>query len=241
MLKKQVGNLWCNFHVCNKFFNHRYNFTLYINVHLLINTLHNFDYINPSLTSKSLKPKLFLPLIFSSPNHLVYLALQEKTLNLFCTLRNNLIYLVLSFLYNYEKYETSSICIFSTNTNNQRINTVLVVVVIMNSRVIYLYFVIFSDNFGSLEGNWLSVHSADLPHIMDHFIQFGSSTGFGQSRRSFMHLIWFATTWVIWKQRNARIFRGNPSSPTQLLENVKLHSFWWFKANARLFFICCMC
>jgi len=64
----------------------------------------------------------------------------------------------------------------------------------------------FFSQLWQLVRNWLCVHSADPAHILDHFIQFSSSIGFGTSRCSFMHLIWFATIWVIWKERNARIF-----------------------------------
>jgi hypothetical protein len=50
-----------------------------------------------------------------------------------------------------------------------------------------------------------------------------------------MHLIWFATTWVIWKERNDRNFYGKQTSLAQLQENVKLLSFWWFKTNVAVF------
>jgi len=45
----------------------------------------------------------------------------------------------------------------------------------------------------------------------------------GKERHKFLwHLIWFATTWVIWKERNDINFRGTQSSLAQLSENVKL-------------------
>jgi len=50
-----------------------------------------------------------------------------------------------------------------------------------------------------------------------------------------MHLIWFATVWVFWKERNDRIFGGKENSPIQLLETVKLLSFWWVKAKYVVF------
>jgi len=53
-----------------------------------------------------------------------------------------------------------------------------------------------------------------------------------------MHLIWFATVWVLWKERNDRIFNGKERSHYQLLEAIKLLSFWWFKAKFTVFPYC---
>ena len=77
---------------------------------------------------------------------------------------------------------------------------------------------------------WLGVFSYTPFTILDYYLQIGSSSGIAKSRCSFMYLIWFASTWVIWKERNARIFHAKESSIPQLLENIKLLSFSWFKA-----------
>jgi hypothetical protein len=82
---------------------------------------------------------------------------------------------------------------------------------------------------------WLGVYTADPLTLVDHFIQFGSSAGYSKVRCSFMHLIWFATSWVIWKERNDRLFRTKQSSFPQLLENIRLLSFYWHKAKCASF------
>jgi len=73
---------------------------------------------------------------------------------------------------------------------------------------------------------WLGVHSAYLSNIVDHFLQFGISSGHVKSRRSFMFLVWFGSSCVVWKKRNARIFWVTYNSPSQLLESIKLLSYF---------------
>jgi len=50
-----------------------------------------------------------------------------------------------------------------------------------------------------------------------------------------MSLMWFASTWIIWKERNDRFFRGKENSPIQLLEKIKILFFWWLKSNFKAF------
>jgi len=83
--------------------------------------------------------------------------------------------------------------------------------------------------------NWLGVCAADPSNVMDHFFQFSTSSGYATSRRPFMSVIWFASTWIVWKERNDRLFRGKENSPIQLLEKIKLLSFWWLKSNFKVF------
>ena len=83
--------------------------------------------------------------------------------------------------------------------------------------------------------NWLHVFIALPSNTEEHFLQFGSASGHARSRCSFMFMIWFATSWVIWKERNNIIFRGEEKTTLKLLENIKLLFFWWHKANCVAF------
>ena len=55
----------------------------------------------------------------------------------------------------------------------------------------------------------------------------------GLPRSTYLHLrvIWFASVWVIWKERNNRVFNNVVSTPAVLLEKVKLNSFLWLKSK----------
>ncbi|GAU46852.1 hypothetical protein TSUD_241610 [Trifolium subterraneum] len=60
---------------------------------------------------------------------------------------------------------------------------------------------------------------------------FTSSAGGSRAHRSFMQLIWLACVWVVWTERNHRLFRGSTSSSPQLLDKIKLFSFRWLKTT----------
>jgi len=54
-------------------------------------------------------------------------------------------------------------------------------------------------------------------------------------RRSFLQLIWLLCVWLIWGERNNRIFNNVETPIAQLLDNVKFHSFWWLKPKNSTF------
>jgi len=80
--------------------------------------------------------------------------------------------------------------------------------------------------------NWLGVCSV-LPNVpADHFIQFGSVGGnCSRVRMSILHLIWFATVWEIWKERNNMLFNDKECSTSQIVDKIKLLIFMWLKAK----------
>ncbi|RHN79618.1 putative reverse transcriptase zinc-binding domain-containing protein [Medicago truncatula] len=90
------------------------------------------------------------------------------------------------------------------------------------------------DFFGKLWygiSHWLSCHIVFPEHVPDHLYQFGTLGGFSKNNRSAFHLIWLSCVWVIWLERNARVFHQTEASINQLLDKVKLQSYWWLKAN----------
>jgi hypothetical protein len=84
--------------------------------------------------------------------------------------------------------------------------------------------------FGSLWAlvrSWIGFSAVDAPTLSDHFVQFSFSVGGRRARRSFLQLIWLACVWVVWNERNLRVFKGSTTSVYQLLDKVKLFSFRW--------------
>ena len=89
----------------------------------------------------------------------------------------------------------------------------------------------FAGTLWALVSNWLSisfVHPSELRH---HFIQFTKMAGMPTYSQLYFRIIWFATDWVIWKDRNNRIFQNMVSNPLNLFEKVKLNSFLWLRSK----------
>ncbi|GAU46775.1 hypothetical protein TSUD_402860 [Trifolium subterraneum] len=83
----------------------------------------------------------------------------------------------------------------------------------------------------SLVRSWIGFSSADSHHLSDHFVQFTYSFDGLRTRRSFSQLIWLACVWVIWTERNQRLFRNSKCSLPQLLDKVKQFSYLWLKTT----------
>jgi hypothetical protein len=85
---------------------------------------------------------------------------------------------------------------------------------------------------------WLGVERVDSLAISDHFMQFIEYAGGLKSRRSLFHLIWLQCVWVLWNERNDRLFRNRQSSMPLLLDKVKSHTLWWLKVSNVVFNFC---
>ncbi|KAK2382749.1 hypothetical protein QL285_070265 [Trifolium repens] len=94
------------------------------------------------------------------------------------------------------------------------------------------------STFASLWGlvrSWIGSSAVDAHALPEHFVQFTSSDGGPRARQSFLQLIWLACTWVIWNERNQRLFRNTENSVHHLLGKVKMFSFRWLRTtNATL-------
>ena len=78
--------------------------------------------------------------------------------------------------------------------------------------------------------NWLGISFANAGELRQHFLQFTKMAGMPFSTHYFFRTIWFATIWVLWKERNNRIFQNMVSSPSTLIEIVKRCSFLWLRS-----------
>ena len=82
---------------------------------------------------------------------------------------------------------------------------------------------------------WIGVLGVDSNIIADHLVQFTHMTGVGKAKSLFMQLIWLLCSWVIWNERNNRLFNNTVIIVPRLLDKVKLLSLGWLKAKKVMF------
>ncbi|MCH80569.1 70 kDa peptidyl-prolyl isomerase [Trifolium medium] len=63
---------------------------------------------------------------------------------------------------------------------------------------------------------WIGISTTDPNTLQDHLVQFTYSVGGSQSRRSFMQLIWLCCIWVVWNERNNRVFKAKEATLHQI-------------------------
>ncbi|GAU37879.1 hypothetical protein TSUD_395630 [Trifolium subterraneum] len=78
---------------------------------------------------------------------------------------------------------------------------------------------------------WIGFSSMDHQNPSCHFLHFVGALGERRARRSFLQLIWLACVWVLWNERNNRLFRNIAQTVPQMLDKVKLYSLWWLKTE----------
>jgi hypothetical protein len=82
---------------------------------------------------------------------------------------------------------------------------------------------------------WLGISSVSSGDLRQHFIQFTNMAGMPRSTLVYFRIIWFASVWVLWKERNDRVFQNVASDTSTLMAKVKLNSSLWLKSKQGLF------
>jgi hypothetical protein len=74
--------------------------------------------------------------------------------------------------------------------------------------------------------------------VREHYTQFSLLARIPRSSHYIFKVIWFACVWVIWKDRNDRVFNNTGSNSSVLIEKIKLNSYLWLKAKWPSFHLC---
>jgi hypothetical protein len=87
----------------------------------------------------------------------------------------------------------------------------------------------------TLVWNWLGISFVYAGELRHHFIQFTRMVGMPIYSHLYFRIIWFVTIWLLWNERNNRVFKNTGSSSFVLIEKVKLQSFIWLKSKQASF------
>jgi len=94
------------------------------------------------------------------------------------------------------------------------------------------------DFFGSiwnLVHRWLGISIVVPSDTGCHAQQLFGVYAFMKDVCSCSQVVWLACLWVIWKECSSRIFSKKVSSLDQLLDSIKIHSWWWLKTHKPCF------
>jgi hypothetical protein len=78
---------------------------------------------------------------------------------------------------------------------------------------------------------WLGISTAIPFVVADHFNQFSFGGGYSKVWCSILQVIWFASVWKIWKERNNRLFNGKECMIVQVVDKIKSLAFMWLKVK----------
>jgi hypothetical protein len=83
--------------------------------------------------------------------------------------------------------------------------------------------------------HWIGFVGADTNNVADHLVQFTHMAGVGKAKRSFLQLIWLLCAWVLWNERNNRLFNNVITDVPRLLDKIKSLSLAWLTAKKAMF------
>ena len=105
---------------------------------------------------------------------------------------------------------------------------------IESSQHLFLHCNIFGTVWHFIYG-WLDILAVIPAQVPDHFTQFSVSGGIAKTCHSISQVIWFATVWEIWKERNNKHFNDKECSISQMVDKIKSLAFRWLKGSLLLF------
>ena len=81
--------------------------------------------------------------------------------------------------------------------------------------------------------NWLGVNFITPQNMFTHFACWNGEVNSRQLKKVFW-LIWHASIWMIWKERNARIFKNQFKNFDEVVDDIKAVSWCWSLSRLRI-------
>ena len=81
--------------------------------------------------------------------------------------------------------------------------------------------------------DWLGINFITPPNLFTHFACWSEEAKPRRLQKGFW-LVWHATLWMIWKERNARIFNNQAKEFDEVVDDVKTVSWFWALSRLRI-------
>lgn len=81
--------------------------------------------------------------------------------------------------------------------------------------------------------DWLGINFITPHNLLTHFACWGEEVHPRRLRKAFW-LVWHASLWMIWKERNAWIFNNHLKCVEEVVDEVKAVSWYWALSRLRI-------
>ncbi|MCI12807.1 putative ribonuclease H protein, partial [Trifolium medium] len=75
--------------------------------------------------------------------------------------------------------------------------------------------------------DWMGIDPMAFQDVSSHFLCFGQTCK-GKNSKRYSHIIWLATTWCMWNNRNSIIFQDDSFDVTSLVDHIMYIAWFWF-------------
>jgi len=72
---------------------------------------------------------------------------------------------------------------------------------------------------------WLGFSTVPHEQMSDHFLQFENLAFISKNINLVFYLIWLVCVWVVWNERNTRVFHQEETSLQIILDKIKIRSY----------------
>ncbi|XP_022014266.1 uncharacterized protein LOC110913752 [Helianthus annuus] len=83
-------------------------------------------------------------------------------------------------------------------------------------------------------GCWVKAETITQQETLGEMFDALEDYNWPKKKKKMVHAILLLTTWVIWKNRNEKIFRGKSGEIFKMVEEIKEESFQWMKHKSKL-------
>ncbi|XP_021991114.1 uncharacterized protein LOC110887857 [Helianthus annuus] len=81
---------------------------------------------------------------------------------------------------------------------------------------------------------WVKVHTTVKPDTLGEVFGLLNECNWTKAKKKAVHAIFLLTTWVIWKNRNEKIFRSRVGEIYRMIEEIKEESYHWMKQRTKV-------